>query len=77
MFASSNTCELVLDLASGSGYGSSILRRNNVVESVVSVDIDKAFLLFGKKKYMTLTVVYEQVPHACPLERKNSMWSSL
>jgi SAM-dependent methyltransferase len=51
MFASRNTCGLVLDLASGSCYGSSILRRSDAVDNVVSVDIDRDLLLFGKTVY--------------------------
>lgn len=41
----------VLDCASGSCYGSNILRRNSGVKWVVSVDIDRSLLKYGKLVY--------------------------
>jgi len=41
----------VLNCASGSCYGTSILRRKNAVNWVISVDINKDVLFFGKKVY--------------------------
>jgi hypothetical protein len=41
----------VLDIASGTCYGSSILKRADDVNLVVSVDIDVDVLTFGKIVY--------------------------
>ena len=50
-FASIFVHGLVLDVAAGSCYGSSILRRTDAVKSVVSVDIDRDLLNYGKMGY--------------------------
>jgi hypothetical protein len=42
---------VVLDIASGTSYGSSILKRADDVNIVVSVDIDVDVLTFGKMVY--------------------------
>lgn len=42
---------VVLDCAAGSCYGSSILRRGNAVNRVISVDVDKDLLKYGKIVY--------------------------
>lgn len=42
---------VVMDCAAGSCYGSSILRRSNSINWVISVDIDKDLLKYGKKVY--------------------------
>jgi len=42
---------MVLDLGSGTCYGSSILRRGGTVKRVVSVDIDEDFVKYGKIVY--------------------------
>jgi len=42
---------IVLDCGAGSCYGSSILRRINTVEVVISVDIDEDLLRYGKLVY--------------------------
>jgi len=44
---------VVLDVASGTCYGSSILRRQANVNMVVSVDLDKDVLKYGKIVYNT------------------------
>jgi len=51
VFASKFAHGIVLDVASGSCYGSSILRRNNATNHVIGVDMDKNLLLFGKYVY--------------------------
>ncbi len=42
---------VVLDCAAGSCYGSSILRRGNAVNWVISADVDKDLLKYGKIVY--------------------------
>jgi hypothetical protein len=42
---------VVLDVASGTCYGSSILKREDDVNIVVSVDIDLDLLTFGRMVY--------------------------
>jgi ubiquinone/menaquinone biosynthesis C-methylase UbiE len=51
MLASRFAYGVVLDCAAGSCYGSSTLRRSESVELVVSVDIDKDLLQYGKIVY--------------------------
>jgi len=51
VFASKLVRGVVLDVASGTCYGSSILRRSGQVKSVVSVDLDKDALKYGKVVY--------------------------
>jgi len=53
ILASKLASGLVLDCASGSCYGSSILRRSNAVDSVISVDINRDVLQYGKMVYNT------------------------
>lgn len=40
LFASKFAYGAILDVTSGSCYGSSILKRNNAVKAVVSIDLD-------------------------------------
>ena len=47
---------VILDCAAGSCYGSSILRRGNSVNWVISVDVDKDLLKYGKIVYNALCV---------------------
>jgi SAM-dependent methyltransferase len=51
----------VLDVASGSGYGSSILRRGRSTSYVVSVDIDSDLLRYGKKVFNITAVQADAV----------------
>jgi SAM-dependent methyltransferase len=51
LLASKFTHGLVLDVASGTCYGSSILKRAGDVKMVVSVDIDKDVLRYGRMAY--------------------------
>ncbi|MEM3464922.1 MAG: class I SAM-dependent methyltransferase [Nitrososphaerota archaeon] len=51
IFASGLARVVVLDCASGSCYGSSMLRRSKSVEFVVSVDVDEDLLRYGKLLY--------------------------
>lgn len=60
---------VVLDIASGSCYGSSILRRGEGVELVVSVDIDIDVLRYGRIVYSAECV---QADAANPPFRENS-----
>lgn len=51
IFASKLVRGMILNCASGSCYGSSILRRNDAAKLVLSVDIDRDFLAYGKLVY--------------------------
>ena len=51
LLASKFATGLVLDVASGTCYGSSILKRACDVKMVVSVDIDKNALKYGRIVY--------------------------
>jgi SAM-dependent methyltransferase len=51
LLASKFTHGLVLDVASGTCYGSSILKRAGDVKMVVSVDIDRDALRYGRIVY--------------------------
>lgn len=50
-FASGLARGVVLDCASGSCYGSSMLRRSKAVDFVISVDMDEDLLRYGKLVY--------------------------
>ncbi len=51
IFTSKLVHGIVLDCASGSCYGSSILKKNNAVNVVISVDINRDLLIYGKIVY--------------------------
>ena len=51
LFASKFVHGVVLDVASGTCYGSNILRRQASVSMVVSVDIDRDVLKYGRIVY--------------------------
>jgi SAM-dependent methyltransferase len=51
IFASKFAHGIVLDIASSTCYGSSILKRNDAVKMVVSVDIDESVLHYGRMVY--------------------------
>lgn len=56
MLASRLAYGSVLDVACGTGYGSSILLRDKKVDYIVSVDIDITLLKYGKKVFKLETV---------------------
>lgn len=57
ILASKLACGRVLNVASGSCYGSGILERSSNVERVINVDIDEDLLLFGAKVYGATGIV--------------------
>lgn len=54
---------VVLDCASGSCYGSSILRRGNSINWVISVDVNKDLLKYGKIVYNASSCVCADAKH--------------
>jgi len=71
LFASKFVYGVVLDVASGTCYGSSILRRQANVSVVVSVDIDKDVLKYGRIVY-NADCVCVQMLHIYPSENIRS-----
>jgi len=70
IFASKFAHGVVLDVASGTCYGSSILNRNNAVKATISVDISEGVLQYGQMVYSL--IVYALMLSIYPSESNAS-----